>query len=170
MEGKVTSITKANGSVTNLSYSSGNLSTVSNRTGTLHFSYSGGKISAVSDVIGRSVQYTYSGDNLETIENTDGDHLIYSYKGRFLTAITDFEGNVYLENEYDEQGCIIEQYLADQGTSYFSYDFSNRVNTYTDPNGYTTTYHYDANNNITAVEDFIGTEYRTINADGLIVD
>ena len=166
--GNITSITKADGNVTSFTYAGGNLATVSNRTGTLSFSYTGDKITSVSDGTGRSAVYTYSGDNLATAENTDGDSLVYGYSGRFLTSITDFNGNLYLRNAYDDQGCIIEQYLADQGTSYFSYDFSNRRNTYTDPSGFTTTYYYDANNNITAIEDHLGRETRTINADGLI--
>ena len=67
--------------------------------------------------------------------------------------MSDFNGDTYLRSTYDASGRVSGQYMAGQGTSYFTYDFVNRVNTCTDPRGAETRYHYDVNNELTLKED-----------------
>ena len=103
--------------------------------------------------------YNYDGSgDLVSFENADSDTVDYTYEDHRITEISDFNGNTYLKNKYDSIGRVIEQYMADEGTSYFSYDFVNRVSTWTRPDGSVLKYYYDENYKITAFEDMAETK------------
>ncbi|MCL2048782.1 MAG: DUF6531 domain-containing protein [Defluviitaleaceae bacterium] len=133
------------------------MSSISNRSGTLYFTYINGVISRIDDHTGRSVEYSYYPDgNLRSFTNTDGDTLEYEYENNRLTQITDFNGNIYLTNEYDSQGRAIKQYMLDQGTFDYVYDVNNRVTTITDGEGAVRQYFYDAIGQTVAIADEAG--------------
>ena len=117
-EGNIVSITKLDGKTTNFSYAGGKLSSVSTETGTLNFAYAGDYVSSVTDSTGRSVTFSYDGDDLVSAVNPDSDDLQYTYDAyhRLLT-IQNFNGEVYLSNQYDEYDRVIEQYVEGEGVS-----------------------------------------------------
>ena len=159
---QLTAIVKLNGETTTLAYTSGKLTGVSNRSGSLILQYSNDRIAAVKDTNSRHVIYSYDmSGNLSTVQNADGDTLIYSYDGHLLTQVKDFNDNIYLENAYDGIGRVVSQYLAGQGVSAVSYDTFNKTTIITDPYNVSTKYYFDGNNDIIKIEEHGGifTEY-----------
>jgi YD repeat-containing protein len=134
------------------------LTSISGKAGTLYLSWLGGHIASVSDDSGRAVHYSYIGSDLVSSTNPDGDSFTYSYDGaHHLSAITDFNGVTYLENLYDGQGRVIEQYQIEQGRTYFHYDDTARTNTCTTDTGLSSTITYDADWRITSETNNDGT-------------
>ena len=178
-EGKIARTTAMNGESTEYTYSpQGRLDSITNRSGSLAFSYnSGNRISAVTDSSGRSVKYFYDGNgDLVASENCDesGNSLAYTYTGHLLKTAEDFLGTVYMANTYDSAGRVVSQYVEGQGTSVFAYDPANRVNTITGPadpqdplaKRKFMKVRYDESGRVTAVEDNDGTagyEYDSAN-------
>jgi RHS repeat-associated protein len=81
------------------------------------------RITDARDNIGRLVHYTYNaGGGLATVTDVRGGVTAYTYDaaGRMLT-IKDARNIVYLTNEYDANGRVITQTLADQSTFHFAY-------------------------------------------------
>ena len=60
----------------------------------------------------------------------------YTYADGYLATVANFEGDVYVENTYDDMGRVIHQYAANIGTFDFSYDFDARHNICTGTDGY----------------------------------
>ncbi|RHT22768.1 hypothetical protein DW806_14970, partial [Butyricicoccus sp. AM32-19] len=121
-----------------------------------------------TDNAGRTVSYEHDNDLLTGVTNADGDTLHYTYDGDgYLNSATDFEGEVYIKNEYDGIGRVVKQTFinADIPTvSNVSYDDEARVTTCVDANGLETRYYYDNHRNIQKIGTVIdGTEYTTAN-------
>jgi RHS repeat-associated protein len=131
---------------------------------TVQYSYTGGRLSEVTDMLGNTVQYTYTGnDQLETIIDQRG-----------ITIVT---------NVYDGEGRVIEQQDGNDNVTVFQYDTpeANRttvIDTVTvgdefqvlqtihthggrhklllsveNPLGHTVTYDYDDSSNRTSITD-----------------
>jgi len=154
--GNILLYTNSDGLATTFTYSGNNLTGITNNSGTLTIDYYGnGRIYSVTDGTDKTVYYDYddAGD-LTVATNPDGDTLVYTYDSRHnMLTIEDFEGNVYLENIYDEMDRIRVQTVAGHGTSYMDYDPENRKSTFTDARGLTTVYYYDENMMLTSTED-----------------
>lgn len=168
LSGQLVAIEDVGGNRTEIVRNGAEILTVSNRAGTLAFSYSGGKIARIADQTGRSVQYAYDGNgDLASYTNADGDAFDYRYQNHQIVGISDFNGNTYLTIAYDSAGRVAELYLDGQGTAYFSYDFENRVSAIATPEGAVRKYYYNANAKVLAFEDVHGqTSYEY--ADGRI--
>ena len=135
------------------------LAEVSNRSGSLCFEIDDdGRIILLRDNTNRSIHFSYDGvGDLYQVCNADGDRLFYSYDEHHrLLSIVDFNGVVYLQNEYDEENRVTLQYIAGQGTTGFSYDPQARVNFTTDPYGNQHTIWYDEDDLIYKEEDAAG--------------
>jgi len=156
-DGFLTSICDIAGNITVITRNGPEIISISNSSGSFSFSYSNGKINSITDITGRSVYYTYTGDNLTSYKNPDGDTVDYTYGEHGITEISDFNGNTYLKNTYDELGRVATQYIAGQGLSEFSYDVVNQVSTVKYPNGAEHEYYYDGASDLTAVTDIDGT-------------
>jgi YD repeat-containing protein len=128
---------------------------ISNRSGVLFFAYDeNSRINHVVDHTGRYVSYDYDDNgNLREFTNADENTLEYQYEDHRLTQITDFNGNIFLTNVYDNEGRVTKQYMLDQGEFLFGYDDENRVTTLTDGEGNMRQYSFDAIGQMTSVED-----------------
>jgi RHS repeat-associated protein len=99
------------------------------------------RITQLSDNIGRTVRYTYDSNGLlSSVTDAKSGTTNYTYdaNGNMLT-ITDPRGIVYLTNQYDPQGRVILQTLADNSNFQFVYatDGNNKISqtNITDPRG-----------------------------------
>ena len=82
-----------------------------------------GRITQAQDNIGRTVLYTYdAAGRLSTVTDPGGGVTTYTYddQNRMLT-IRDARNIVYLTNQYDSAGRVIQQTEADNGTYLFSW-------------------------------------------------
>ncbi|MCL2391952.1 MAG: DUF6531 domain-containing protein [Oscillospiraceae bacterium] len=103
-------------SIAQLTYEGNRLARVSNRTGHFDITWTGDHITAITDSANRTIRYTYAGDNLVSFENADGDILSYTYDGNgFIATLTDFDGNLFLENTFDERGRVTMQQMHTPG-------------------------------------------------------
>ena len=121
---------------------------------------------------GRTITLTYNGDYLASITNTDGDSLLYDYDANgYLRQITNFNGEVYLTNTYDDNGRVVSQTVQDEGT--FTYDETARRNTCTGENGYYLSIVYDGSYRIVESTNNDGTkkiEYDALNRVTTVTD
>jgi RHS repeat-associated protein len=103
--------------------SSGNITRIVEPAGrALTFSYSGGRISQVADPIGRTVRYGYAGGRLQTVTDPAGGVTTYSYDGAGrIVTIKDPRNITYLTNQYNAEGRVSRQTLADGGFWTFEY-------------------------------------------------
>ena len=98
----------------------------------LNFSYAGERISGVTDSIGRQFTYSYdpAGRMLEAIDPLGGKR-IYTWDtvNNRITSVKDPNGNVMVTNQYDANGRVSKQTLADTSTFLFAYtaDANNKV-------------------------------------------
>ncbi|MCL1853685.1 MAG: DUF6531 domain-containing protein, partial [Peptococcaceae bacterium] len=101
---RLVSITKLNGDKTTLVYNADDtLKTVSNRSGTLTFAYTGGKLTSVTDSTCRKVTYAYTANG---INYTDIDKNVFQYKydsKNRLIQMYDFKAVFYMEQAYDDK-------------------------------------------------------------------
>jgi len=82
-----------------------------------------GRITQAQDNLGRTVSYTYDpGGRLATVTDVAGGVTSYTYddQNRMLT-IKDARGIVYLTNQYDSAGRVVEQTDGDGGTYVFNW-------------------------------------------------
>lgn len=98
--GNLTKVVDRNGYPTDLTYSSGQLSTVtacsstaspcpSGASRTLTLSWSSGRVQSVTDPTGRSVTYAYNSGDLESVTDVTGQVWHYTYSGHLLTHMRD---------------------------------------------------------------------------------
>ena len=108
--------------------------------------YSDGKISRLTDAVGRFLKFTYNGSGLlKTVEDSSGRSVSYEYNSKKqLTSVTDVMGNKttfeyhkdsgllssvddplkhqVVRNDYDVLGRVVRQYDGDNIIQYFIYD------------------------------------------------
>jgi|CXWL01.1.fsa_nt_gi RHS repeat-associated protein len=116
----------------------------------LTFQYdTSGRVQQITDPINRTVQYAYNAAGyLESLTYPGGgiDHYTYDAAGDLLT-IVDSRGNTAVNNEYDSQGRVVRQTLADGAVYTYSYgSFGTTITdtTVTDPRGNKTTTRFNA--------------------------
>lgn len=151
--GQIMSITRYGKTLYTMTYADGKLSRVTAGNSYIDFGYIGDQLTNITDSQGRSVSYTYNDNMLATATNPDGDSLGFAYDSNgYLSEITDFKGNEYLKNEYNQYGAVTKQEIVGQGTFLLSYDPGNRVNSLTYPNGRVEKYYYNEMLKVTKVE------------------
>ena len=129
-EAFLSSITDPNGNKTTLTRNvQGRLTQVTDPIGrTVVLNYSGTLVTSITDPISRKIQYTYNPtcETLATVTDAAGGVTKYAYDGNCnLSSITDARGITYLQNTYDQNGRIAKQVAADGGVTTFSYTFLN---------------------------------------------
>ncbi|ULA57974.1 MAG: hypothetical protein LZF60_20020 [Nitrospira sp.] len=123
-------------------------------------------ISTITDPLGRTVSYVYyvgSNGRLSRVIDIGGGVTTYTY-GEYTQAyywnegmlsITDARGITYLRNEYDLNGRVAKQILADGGAYTFAYTLAGQTVTQTnvtDPRGNVTIHRMNASQYVTQVE------------------
>jgi RHS repeat-associated protein len=136
----------------------GKLTQIRDRNGNhLTLAYAGGRLSQVTDTVGRQVSFTYNGDGLlSQVALPDGRHVGYGYTNGFLTSVTDARGgtiqytydangrlakvidqnnHTQVDNLYGPDGRVSQQTDARGKISYFSWNPQTETQTLTDPRG-----------------------------------
>jgi RHS repeat-associated protein len=147
--GKLTSITDRNGYTTALTYTSGNLSQVTDPAGrTLTFTYdTSNRVKTIQDGLPRTVTYTYdTSGNLDTATDADGRLWTYGYDtAHRLTTTQDPRGNT-LTTVFDTSGRATQQ--TDRRLKVSTLDYGtvaadgSHTTTVTHPNGNKETFNY----------------------------
>jgi YD repeat-containing protein len=169
--------TDRNGNALTFSYSSGQLTGITDSVGrSVTLSYDGsGRLTGLAAPLSRSVSYTYDASGrLATVTDLAGATTTYGYDAsNRLTTITDANGHVVVTNEYGADGRVSAQTDANGNRSTFGWDAASGTATYTDPAGqawtdvyagnalqshtdplgHATSYTYDANFNRASVTD-----------------
>jgi RHS repeat-associated protein len=105
-----------NNSLTLTRDSDGNLTRITTQNGRyIDFTYVSNRITKAKDNIGREVNYTYDASGrLKEVLGTNGGVTKYTYdtSSRMLT-VEDARGIVFLTNEYDANGRVFKQTMAD---------------------------------------------------------
>lgn len=94
----------------------------------INFTYSGNHVTQLTEPIGRKVSYTYNGDNtLATVTDPEGNVTRYEYATPTqLARVIDKRGNTASENTFDSSsGRVTVQKMADGGTFRYDYQFVN---------------------------------------------
>jgi RHS repeat-associated protein len=93
------------------------------------------RITQATDNSGRTVQYTYDSDgHLSTVTDPNSGVTTYTYDSNDnMLTIEDARGTTYLTNQYDTNGRVSKQTLADGNTYQFSWTAtSNTAETFTE--------------------------------------
>jgi RHS repeat-associated protein len=115
-----------NGNRVSLVRNSGYVTQILGPTGRyINLSYNaGGLISQAADNTGRTVTYGYdTGQRLTTVTNPDGKVRTYTWDttNNRITSVKDERNNTILTNEYDANGRVFRQTMADASTFTFAY-------------------------------------------------
>ena len=173
-DGNITSLTYANGDETLFTYDGPNLATASNESGLFEFEYnSDDRISIVTCVTGserRENIFAYNSDgDLASSKNCDGDTLFYTYDNAHnVLSVKDFNGAVYVENQYDSQNRVIAQY--EKGRGWSSFDYQQGLTTWTKQNAGFYKVYMDDKKRVTAIEDNAGKEYYVYNEKNQLIE
>lgn len=175
--GRLTGLDDGRGNVTLLTYTAGQLTSITAPDGrALSLAYDGqGRITQLTDPLSRTVSYQYSGGNLTAMTDRRGHTWTYTYdsNGR-MTTFSAPQGGI-VTNVYDSAGRVVAQHAPLNHTTTLAYEAGqtvvtgpdNEVTTYvydaagllasvTDALGHTTSYTYDDNFNVTTVTDPLG--------------
>lgn len=143
VSGRLGKITDRYGNMLAFTNSGGQLLRVTSNSGrTLDFTYdSSNRITQIKDILGRTWAYAYDTAGYlqkATYPDTTFEEYTYDTAGRMLT-VKDRRGNIMVTNEYDANGRVNKQTLADGGIFTFAYtlDANGKVTQtdITDPRG-----------------------------------
>lgn len=204
--GKITKITDRNGNSTSFTYSGGNLTKIVDTSGrTISLTYnSSNRITKVTDPNNNAYNFTYTGNMLTGVSSpnstsqgwrytydtnglmltkTDpnGNVTVYSYDQNnrvitsndpeggirtmdypagegevFTSSFTEKDGGVWDYTYNVSQGVLLEKTDPDGNSTTYTYDANNNLLSSTDANGSTSTYIYDADRKVTSVTDAAG--------------
>jgi RHS repeat-associated protein len=165
LAGQLTSITTRAGLTTSLSYTSGNLTTVTGPLGqTLTFTYnSAGNVATMTDPASNVFHYGYdAADNLAYVEYPDSTYRWYQFTGGYpdiITAIIDENGYAWASWGYDSYGRATSSQLAG-GVNATTLSYTATGTTaVTDANGNSHTYTYQANQALIVTTSLSGQPY-----------
>lgn len=182
--GQIVSIIDLDGNQTQFSYTAGKLSTVTSPGGrTLQLNYNASnKVTSVVDNSGRSVYYFYNASGQLDSTRIGNSTTSFRYGPYGITEVYDPRGNRILQNVYNAQSQVIEQYDAENQRTTFQYDIPvSLTTTVTDPTlhskvikhdtrarctevlneaGFTEKYAYSPSNTLDTITNALG--YKTI--------
>jgi RHS repeat-associated protein len=154
--GQLLKITDRNGNSQVLSYSGGNLATITDtvsRTFTLTYD-TNHRITSITDPAKRVVHYEYDGaGNLYRYHDALGGTITYAYDSAHrITSAADGRGITYVQNTYDAQGRVTAQKNGRGFTTTFAYNTPEAgTTTITDARGSVTKHIYDSSKRLTEI-------------------
>ena len=123
----------------------------------LNFTLEHGKITEITDILGRKLTYEYEGDFLTKATLANGGSIRYEYTPEgYIRSVTDQNGRTYVVNHYDRKGRVVRQELSNGEEYVMFYDDGAKKNTFvTTATGNRITYSYGKEKlpTITSYED-----------------
>ncbi|MBQ2802104.1 MAG: hypothetical protein IJF03_12060 [Lachnospiraceae bacterium] len=103
-----------------------------------------GKITEITDIIGRKLYYEYEGEFLTKVTLANGGSIHYDYTAEgYIHSVTDQNGKTYVTNHYDRKGRVVRQELSNGEEYVVFYDDVAKKNTFvTTATGNQITYSY----------------------------
>lgn len=156
--GKIASIVDLWGKTQSFNYSGPDLSTVQDGYGrTITFGWNGDKISTLSDTNGRSVGFSYTDNDLTGVTDVEGKTWGYQYDSEHrITHVTDPSLRLIVQNEYDTEGRVKEQYTFGDTNKKYTLCYTGYCNIEEDPEGGRTCYLYDHRGRALGIVDPLG--------------
>jgi RHS repeat-associated protein len=149
--GQLEAIKNLAGHTMSFSYTSGKLTAVSNNRGQqLSISWgTNGLVKSVTTADGKTVQYTYTSDDLTKVTYPDNTYKTYAYSNHLITSFKDAKGGT-TKNQYDENNRVSQQTDALNGITTMSYydDYTS----VTHPNGRTDNHYFNQNLQVYRIE------------------
>lgn len=117
-----------------------------------------GRITRITDPNGKALEYGYNANgDLATVIDRNGETARHRYnRSHGLVDFTDPRGVLLVRNVYDDNGKLIEQYDAAGNKLAITHDTANQREVVRDRRGFTTTYEYDGQGNVTRTTDALG--------------
>ena len=121
-EGRFTKQLDSAGNEVKLSYEEDQLIKIESPSGYLELTYKGEYIEKITDHTGREISYEYENNLLSTYTNALGNSYSYEYDLRErLVNVINPEGNLFVENVYDDQDRVTKQIFADGSEMSYKY-------------------------------------------------
>lgn len=158
-QGRLTQRRDRNGNAISLSYSGDRLTSVTNASGrTITFEYNGdGYITAIHAPEGKTLTYAYNDGDLISVTDARGNTTTYTYNAQHqLTQITTPKGHPKLRMEYDDQYRVGKQIVGATESYTFSYSVDGSLTTSTDTLGNLTKHAYDGQGRLVESKDALG--------------
>ncbi len=114
----------------------------------------GGRITSVTDALGRTMSMTYDGMGRKTSTTDAAGHrtsFVYDLRGNLIE--TDYPDGTATHDTYDALGRRIASTDQTNATTHYGYDAEGQLTSVTDPLGQVTQYAYDGDGNLTTVTD-----------------
>ena len=128
---------------------------ITQKDGTKYKFDANGKITSIVDRNGNADTFSFTGDKLTTITDPGGRTVTFAYDANsLLTSVTDPIGNAYSFTYTG--GTLATITNPDGGTWQYNYDANTLMLSKSDPLGNTTGYNYDANQRIVTSIDPVG--------------
>lgn len=110
----------------------------------LNFAMEEGKITEITDILGRKLFYEYEGEFLTKVTLANGGTIRYEYTAEgYIRSVTDQNGRTYVVNHYDRKGRVVRQELSNGEEYVMFYDDVAKKNTFvTTATGNRITYSY----------------------------
>ena len=174
VQGYLTNIISSTGSKTTLTYDKNLLTKIESKSGYIKLYYNRGLLYKITDNAGRKVEYIHQKRKLIEVGNINKGKTKYSYdSNNKITQVTDPNGNIMIENKYDDENRVAEQTMP-MGIwkGYLEYDDVANTTTLTERNDLQIIYQKDKENRIIEKHTIAGVkEYKEkmeYNNEGLI--
>ena len=155
-QGRLTAMSDRHGNVITLERDAdGHVTTLTDSAGReFTLTYEDTRITSIQDELERAVSYNYENGDLVSVTDPNGGTYEFEYDAHRLITLTDPENILYLQNDYDGEGRVVEQIDASGTHSFFTY--TDDEITFTDNLSHQTITRCDDLDRATEIEDHLG--------------
>jgi RHS repeat-associated protein len=138
--GLLSKIEDRSGNALTITYAPGISDVVDGLGRSLHFTFTGNKLTKISDQTGRTVLFTYTGDDLTSFTDAAGKTATYSYMSAgpiagLMTSSTRPAGNKPYTQTFNNLGLVTQQTDSFGNATTLTYNAASSATTITDPMG-----------------------------------